>query len=122
MSLTSPQDLITLLSKNPQLAYAIFQAMLLTNVVDAGVLSQVIQQQQQTQMQPPPIMHAPPMMQHQPLPPQQIQQAPIIQSAEEQQKMLLLQVLALTDEQIQALPPDQQENIRQLKLRVLGGQ
>ena len=35
---TSPFEARTLLTSNPQLAYALFQAMLMMNIVDAGVL------------------------------------------------------------------------------------
>ena len=35
---TSPFEARTLLTSNPQLAYALFQAMLMMNIVDPGVL------------------------------------------------------------------------------------
>lgn len=64
---------------------------------------------------PPPQPHPPqgyPPMSAQPMPAAPPLQAPQL---DEQQRMLLHQVLQLTPEQIQALPPDQRAGILQLK-------
>jgi cleavage stimulation factor subunit 2 len=140
---SSPEQARTLLNGHPQLAYALFQAMLMMNVVDATILQRILTTSgalgpdtngsvvppQQPDMSggipgrplPPPqaaaYPGAPPISQP---PPQQHQQHQQQQQSNlshlpEEQRALLEQVLQLTPEQIAALPPDQQEGIRQLK-------
>ncbi|CAO3607688.1 unnamed protein product [Cunninghamella blakesleeana] len=183
LSTMSPQDLLTLmrqmkqlsierpeyarefLSSNPQVAYALFQAMVIMNLVDPNLISRLMsslpQQQQkqqpppQQQQQPPPMMQQqpPPMMQQQPPPMMQQQPPPMMQQqppsmmqqqmvpppmgqpmnqpmsqppmqgnapdpAAEQQKALLMQVLQLTEDQINNLPPEHREQVRQLKAQL----
>ena len=141
---SSPEQARTLLNAHPQLAYALFQAMLMMNVVDATILQRILTTSgalgpDPTLTAPPPAQPEfsgalpplgrgpapysgpPPMMhqQQQQMPPQPIappqQPQSNVSHLPEEQKALLAQVLQLTPEQISALPADQQEGIRQLK-------
>lgn len=127
----APEQARHLLVTNPQLAYAIFHAMLMMNVVDPVVVQSVVSETAPAAgvPAPPPPMHmepvmapAPPPQPHPlqgypPMPAQPMPAAPPLQAPQldEQQRMLLQQVLQLTPEQIQALPPDQRAGIMQLK-------
>lgn len=162
---TSPDQARALLSGHPQLAYALFQAMLMMNVVDPDILQRILAASGAVpgaaasapaaavppHMQgsnnnggsatppqhyggPPPSGQYPP--QSRPPPGQYGQQgygghsqppapraAPANdpaaalagQNLPEEQKALLMQVLQLTPDQINALPPDQKASIMQLK-------
>lgn len=75
LAISEPARATELLRQQPQLSYAIFQALILMNLVDHKILTQVIEQ---PQARPPPIVNQPPqVMQHQqpphgfPPPPQQ---------------------------------------------------
>ena len=65
LAASSPDQARALLSSNPQLAYALFHAMLLMNVVDLGVVQRVLSE---SGAQMPPAMPIPPIAQH-PVPP-----------------------------------------------------
>lgn len=150
---TSPEQARTLLSGHPQLAYALFQAMLMMNVVDPEILQRILaasgavpgaapavpahmQNNGGGSATPPQHYGGPPQGQYPPQarPPYgqqgyggaqaQQQQAPPAsdpaaalagQNLPEEQKALLMQVLQLTPDQINALPPDQKASILQLK-------
>ncbi|KAI9331283.1 hypothetical protein DFJ73DRAFT_799860 [Zopfochytrium polystomum] len=138
---TSPDQVRILLRSNPQLAYAIFQALLAMNVVDPAVLQKVVYPPGTA---PPPVKVSepvyfkpapapPPPQPANPPPPILAPLIPIVPAPvpvapppinpvniEEQQKHMLLQVLSLTNEQIQALPPDQRAGVLALKAQVLG--
>ncbi|KAK0522247.1 hypothetical protein OC834_006356 [Tilletia horrida] len=167
---SSPEQAASLLSAHPQLAYALFQAMLMMNVVDPALLQRILTSSGALgggapapapapvpAPAPPAPAHMPPPQQHmapsapppQPLAPQA---APAMAKTEsggpgaaanrlaaaappaapaaaasagqtpaipaglgEQQRALLMQVLKLTDEQINALPPEHKASIMQLK-------
>lgn len=146
----APEQARHLLVTNPQLAYAVFHAMLMMNVVDPAVVQRVVSETSPAvaggpHLPPPPPpmgvgpqapMHAEPMMPPGPSGPPHMpsqgyppmpstQPAPMLDAPsapvaappqlDEQQRMLLQQVLQLTPEQIQALPPDQRAGIMQLK-------
>lgn len=146
---TDPLKATELLRQAPQLSYAIFQALLLMNLVDTSVLTQVIENAAAPaaapvpvaappppppppvvpvpQQQPPPQQYAayhpvptPPQTQYVPPPPQQPQQPPQVQN-DPQRAALIQQVLSLTPEQIGALPVDQQTQILMLKHQLLAG-
>lgn len=125
----APEQARSLLTANPQLAYAVFHAMLMMNVVDPMVVRRVLGETGMTPSIPPTAPMAPTM---QPVPPASHPMAPMPVQApmepsppvptpapppqlDEQQRMLLQQVLQLTPEQINALPPDQRASILQLK-------
>lgn len=122
-----------LLSANPQLCLAAFQCQLALGMVKVpmieeppvGVVAppppQMMQQQQQQQQQtiPPPqvVNVAPPQMAVNrgapPPPPPPVQQQQ--QQQPDSQAQLLAQVMALTPQQIAALPPDQRMQVEQLR-------
>ncbi|KAI8612808.1 hypothetical protein BC830DRAFT_1135063 [Chytriomyces sp. MP71] len=126
MAQTAPDQARTLLTANPQLAYAIFQALLTMNVIDANLLQRVVQPQQPQStgvmgtgvsssfqpVAPPPAMipiAQPPAFQ--PV----AQPAPALAGVDPAQQELLLQVLSLTPDQIQALPMEQRTGVLQLR-------
>ncbi|TKY89268.1 hypothetical protein EX895_001799 [Sporisorium graminicola] len=161
----SPDQARALLSGHPQLAYALFQAMLMMNVVDPDILQRILaasgavpgaaaaapappasvppHMQQPgnnnnggsatppqhygnaapgprypAQARPPPAPYAQPGYGGQPqggAPANDPAAALAGQNLPEEQKALLMQVLQLTPEQINALPPDQKASIMQLK-------
>ncbi|KAI9317541.1 hypothetical protein BX666DRAFT_1637062 [Dichotomocladium elegans] len=179
MSYERPHFTREFLNSSPQVAYALFQAMVMMNIVDPNIITRIMsnpsvsraappvqaapmasasvpqqpivpmmpQQQQQQQQAPPPMM-APqvplshmqsPLQQqpqqqqlHQPLShmapppqPQLPQQQPMAVDpgdVKEQQKALLMQVMQLTDEQINALAPEHRDQIRQLKAQLVMSQ
>lgn len=154
---TSPDQARALLTGHPQLAYALFQAMLMMNVVDPEILQRILaasgamggaaapapaapvpphMQQQQSNGTPPqhfagasayPGVGRPPApyaygqapTAPQSQPPAAPSNDPLAalagQNLPEEQKALLMQVLQLTQDQINALPPDQKASIMQLK-------
>ncbi|CDS00136.1 related to Cleavage stimulation factor [Sporisorium scitamineum] len=155
---TSPDQARALLSGHPQLAYALFQAMLMMNVVDPDILQRILAasgavpgtaaatapasvppHMQQPggsnngsatppygnapgaryppQARPPTAPYAQPGYGGQPqgAPANDPAAALAGQNLPEEQKALLMQVLQLTPEQINALPPDQKASIMQLK-------
>ncbi|KAK4514308.1 uncharacterized protein ATC70_001900 [Mucor velutinosus] len=117
------------LTSNPQVAYALFQAMVMMNIVDPNIITRMMT----AAIVPPVVAAVPP--QPQPIvapiavapPPPVLQQAPPMmggivpgmqqpmEDETEQQKALLMKVLQLTDEQINALPPQTRDQIRTLK-------
>ncbi|CEP12481.1 hypothetical protein [Parasitella parasitica] len=112
------------LTSNPQVAYALFQAMVMMNLVDPNTITRmmtaaivppvVAQQQPVVAIAPPP----PPVLQQPPPLMMGSSSAPMLNPVEdetEQQKALLMKVLQLTDEQINALPPQTRDQIRTLK-------
>lgn len=155
---TSPDQARALLTGHPQLAYALFQAMLMMNVVDPEILQRILaasgavpgaapgappavpphmQNNGGGSATPPQHYGGPPQGQYppaarpppapygqqgygQPPPPQGAPTndpaaALAGQNLPEEQKALLMQVLQLTQDQINALPADQRASIMQLK-------
>jgi len=136
-----------LLSANPQLCLAAFQCQLALGMVKVPVMPEKPQQQQQQQpigvaapapmiqqvqqpIPPPQIVNvAPPQMAVSrgapPPPPQSLQQQQQQQQQQVQQQpdqaQLLAQVMALTPQQIAALPPDQRMQVEQLR-QIAGAQ
>lgn len=81
MSNNDPGQVTQLLQQQPQLAYAVFQALLLMGLVDTSILGQLVSTGQQAQApQPPPqptsAPYQPPPQQFHPPPPQQPPQFP----------------------------------------------
>jgi cleavage stimulation factor subunit 2 len=114
------------LTSNPQVAYALFQAMVMMNIVDPNIITRMmtaaIVPPVAAQPQPiaAPIAVVPPPVLQQPQPmmsssvPILNQQQPQPEDETEQQKALLMKVLQLTDDQINALPPQTRDQIRTL--------
>jgi len=135
LTANAPEQARSLLTANPQLAYAVFHAMFMMNVVDPMVVRRVMGETGMNPSIPPTAPSVPPMMPAGPPvshpvvgPPVPMQPAPVPMESsaptpappqppqlDEQQRMLLQQVLQLTPEQIDALPPDQRASILQLK-------
>ncbi|KAF8447039.1 hypothetical protein BGX38DRAFT_1093559 [Terfezia claveryi] len=129
LATADPIKAAELLRQAPQLSYAIFQALLLMNLVDTSVLTKVIETTTQPAVyqQPPP---PPPQQQQQspppappppPPPPLQQQQQQQQQPPTDQRTELIRQVMQLTPEQISALPPEQQTQIIMLKHQLMAG-
>ncbi|KAI6126676.1 hypothetical protein F5141DRAFT_1041387 [Pisolithus sp. B1] len=158
--ITHPEQARTLLVAHPQVAYALFQALLLNKIVDQSVLQRMLQattsssgptaatQPPQLSYQPPP-MHAPqpvmpsamsvppptaPSLYQQPpshlnsqhpyyrasAPPQPATQSQAPTSSlpdlniDPAQRQMLLQVLSLSQEQVNGLPPSERDAIQAL--------
>ena len=124
----NPAQVTQLFTAAPQLAYAIFQALLLLGLTDVSVLSSIVQaataqpqQPQYTQPQAPPQNAYPNYAQYQqpahvPTPPvqQQMYQPPAQQQAapaQPDQAALMQQLMAMTAEQIYSLPAEQRDQI-----------
>ncbi|KAJ3023799.1 hypothetical protein HKX48_000933 [Thoreauomyces humboldtii] len=132
---SDPVQVHAVLSEQPQLSYALFQALLVMNVVEPAVMQRILQNQpqHQHQLQPQQQFHqqhqgfAPPPQgfpHQQAVPPQQQFGQPAaglgVDQLAPQQQALLVQLLSLTPEQILLLPADQREKIILLKAQMLG--
>lgn len=132
LAISDPGRAIELLRQAPQLSYAIFQALILMRLVDPAVLAQVVEQAAQPptmapipppQQQPPQQYQGfPPAMQQQfqpprPQPPPQYAPPPMVQQQPppQNQNDLLQQVLAMSQQQIDTLPPLERSQIMQLR-------
>ena len=141
----NPQEARQLLLNNPQLAYALLQAQVVMRIVDLDTAQSLLHRNPRAPpLQPPPPRedrygrghpggrdwHPPPAPgppqggpRHQ-APPPRSQFPPRSSSShdgEQEKAALLMQVLSLTDEQIQLLPPDQRNNILRLKEQLSRG-
>ena len=100
LAIANPEQARTMLQANPQMTFALFQAMLMTNLVEPRVVQQV--------------MHSLPNQESKEdrskrssaKPPQQQQQPAV------NQEQVIKQILGLSEDQINALPADQQSQIR----------
>lgn len=137
--MADPARATELLRQAPQLAYAIFQALLLMNLVDYSTLGSVVEQAQAPQAQPAP--QIPQQFQPYPTIPGQMstppvhstpfapptnppQQAAPQQPAQAQvpgQEELLQQVLNMPQATIDALPPAERSQIMLLRQQLLQG-
>ncbi|MCJ1273421.1 hypothetical protein MMC21_001212 [Puttea exsequens] len=142
-----PAKATELLKQAPQLSYAIFQALLLLGLVDTSVLTSVVEQSQKPSQAPPqqpipprptpayqtpqtypPYGQMPTQMQVSTPPlPQQFQPSPVQnptpqpppQQQTEQEK-LVQQVLAMSQQQIDSLPPGDRLQIMALRQQLRG--
>ncbi|GAB1520388.1 hypothetical protein RhiTH_003463 [Rhizoctonia solani] len=142
---TNPDAARAVLVAHPQLAYACFQTMLTAEVVDPAVLQKMLaggaaQPAPQQQAPPPPMPVSAPPNQYQqgyygapppqavpPMPPNPAYQSyqppapappqasPAFQAVSPQQQAMIQQVLSLTPEQINGLPPNERAAIMQLR-------
>jgi cleavage stimulation factor subunit 2 len=133
-----PARATELLRQAPQLAYAIFQALLLMGLVDTSVLGSVVEQASQPQQTPLPpaapyipqphtqFPHIPSQGQISTPPaqnqgygiPQHAQKPPVGQP--QGQEELLKQVMAMSQQQIDALPPNERAQIMALRQALMG--
>lgn len=136
--MADPARATELLRQAPQLAYAIFQALLLMNLVDYAALGSVVEQATQPQAPPPqipqqfqsyppipgqistPPVHSTPFAPPPP-PPQQQPQAPQPPLQMPGQEELLQQVLSMPQAAIDALPPTERSQIMLLRQQLLQG-
>ncbi|KAH8704762.1 hinge domain of cleavage stimulation factor subunit 2-domain-containing protein [Talaromyces proteolyticus] len=132
LAVTDPARATELLRTAPQLAYAIFQALLLMNLVDYNTLGAVVEQASQpaapvtnqpyqpygavpAQVSTPPV-HATPFA-----PPPMPQQPAAVPQQVPGQEELLQQVLSMSQAQIDALPPMERNQILLLRQQLLQG-
>ena len=132
--MTDPARATELLRQAPQLAYAIFQALLLMNLVDYSTLGSVVEQAAQpapATAAPPPPPSAAQAFQPFPAVPGQISTPPMVntpfapqpaaQPAVPGQDELLQQVLAMPQQTIDALPPVERSQIMLLRQQLMQG-
>ncbi|GIJ98791.1 hypothetical protein Aspvir_000912 [Aspergillus viridinutans] len=136
LAMTDPARATELLRQAPQLAYAIFQALLLMNLVDYSTLGAVVEQATQptaaTAPSAPPAAQAfqpfsavpgqistPPMV-NTPFAPQPAAQAAPQQQVPSQEE-LLQQVLSMPQSAIDALPPMERNQIMLLRQQLMQG-
>lgn len=127
--MADPGRATELLRQAPQLAYAIFQALLLMNLVDYSTLGSVVEQAAQPAAAAPP----PATQTFQPFPavPGQISTPPVVntpfipqpapQPAMPGQEELLQQVIAMPQSTIDALPPMERSQIMLLRQQLMQG-
>lgn len=130
LAVADPARATELLRTAPQLAYAIFQALLLMNLVDYSTLGSVVEQASQTA---PPAAAAPAPYQPYSTVPAQVSTPPVQSSpfappppaaAPQQipgQEELLQQVLSMPQSQIDALPPLERSQIMMLRQQLMQG-
>lgn len=132
--MADPARATELLRQAPQLAYAIFQALLLMNLVDYSALGSVVEQAAQPAAAPPTTQ---PFAQPFPGVPGQISTPPVVnppfvpqpqtqaqsqpQPAVPGQEELLQQVLAMPQSTIDALPPMERSQVMILKQQLMQG-
>jgi cleavage stimulation factor subunit 2 len=116
----NPAQAHDVLRSNSNLVYSLVQALLLMGLVDATVVAQAVQgqipQQQQQPAQPAAAQAPISYMQLSPPPP-----PPPPTGLGPQEAALVQQILGLTDDQINILPPDQRMTIRELRDRYRRG-
>ncbi|KAJ4321193.1 hypothetical protein N0V94_003034 [Neodidymelliopsis sp. IMI 364377] len=139
--MSDPAKATELLRQAPQLAYAIFQSLLLLNLVDPTMLGALVEtapaapappvqappQPQPTPVARPPTNYAMPpgYPQAAPTPPQPqpyAQPPPQAQPPAMDNNALYAQVMALDPAQIAQLPPDQRNQIMQIRQMLMAGQ
>jgi cleavage stimulation factor subunit 2 len=106
MTQSNPEQAASLLSQNPQIAYAVLQALVQMNLVDAFSMQRILQSQ---------TIPIQPMIPTMPAVNPQLaaQQVFLIN------KQLVMQLMNLTPDQIQALPLEQQQQVIQLRAQLM---
>ena len=102
---SSPEQAKKILYANPQLSYALLQALLMMGLVDSNVIQKLIQNftQQPTGV----TAQAGP-----------VKNVSGIEAIPEAQRALLYQIMQMTQEQIDALPADQQQQVLMIKSQI----
>jgi cleavage stimulation factor subunit 2 len=142
--MTDPAKATELLRQAPQLAYAIFQSLLLLQLVDPQILGSLVETATATPApvaQPPPMQQQPPQaarppvnypvyppqaptpqpQQHMPQPYAQPHAQPPPQPQAPDNSAMYAQVMALTPDQINQLPPEHRAQIMQLRQILMAG-
>ena len=139
LTMSDPETAKRLMKEAPQLAYAVFQALVLMNLVDPNVLATVVEQNGQTSnaqiplqqqqhstipQQPPQYSYPPPPQiqtrtvpapqQYAP-PPPQVAQSQLPSGMSPEQRQMLEQVMQLDQRTIDSLPPNERMQIMQLR-------
>ncbi|KAF9040242.1 hypothetical protein BDZ89DRAFT_1060663 [Hymenopellis radicata] len=136
---TTPAAAKSILNAQPQIAYGLIKLLVEMNAVDIEVFQRTLAEygaQQQTQAAPappaPPVApyHQPqPQQAYQAYPPRQayppqaqptyptppVAMNPVLAALPEEQRTMILAVLAMTPEQINAMPPTERTSIMQLR-------
>ncbi|KAI8900037.1 hypothetical protein BC833DRAFT_583420 [Globomyces pollinis-pini] len=144
MTQSNAEQTRALLMQQPQLSFAIFQALLSMNLIDPYTAQRILQlqqpmQQPQAAVYPPaaypqhagypptaypapavPVPVAAPAVGANAYPPAQ-SVGPDAAHLQEQQRQLVMQIMSLTPEQISQLPADQQQQVLLLRAQVGGG-
>lgn len=137
--MSDPAKATELLRQAPQLAYAIFQALLQLGLVDHTALGGLIEQPAQAPAIPPPQVHAQvptpqpprPQQHYQEYPPAPVPTPPQPQYAQppqqpppamDPQQAAYAQILAMTPQQIEALPAAAKGQILQIRQMLMAGQ
>ena len=127
MAISEPAKAQELLKAAPQLSYAIFQALILMNLVDPKVLGQVVEQaakppqpvptpqQQQPQYPGYPPQGLPGMPPRPPMPMPMQQQMPPQHPPQPNHNDLIQQVLAMDQRTIDTLPPSERQQIMMIR-------
>ncbi|KIW15756.1 hypothetical protein PV08_05806 [Exophiala spinifera] len=136
LAISDPARATSLLKTAPQLSFAIFQALILMNLVDPKVLAQVVEQAARPPQpaaipppQPTPQQYPPPMVPGQvparpPPPPQQyapppVQQQPPPQAqAQLSQQEMIQQILAMDQRTIDSFSPTERAQIMQIRAQM----
>eukprot|EP00835_Amoeboradix_gromovi_P002763 NODE_163_length_16507_cov_1.031814.p5 type:complete len:283 gc:universal NODE_163_length_16507_cov_1.031814:15770-14922(-) len=110
--ISNPNEMQNILLSNPNLSFAVLQVLIMLNLVDQPTIQNILSQPVSQPQQPQYVQSAPV---QQPIHQQPIQQPQQQQPQNVDQQALLRQVLALSQEQISSLPPDQQATVIQLR-------
>ncbi|KAI5777670.1 hinge domain of cleavage stimulation factor subunit 2-domain-containing protein [Geopyxis carbonaria] len=117
---TDPLKATELLRAAPQLSYAVFQALLLMNLVDTSVLTQVIEGSAAAPPAAPPVPKPqPPQPVYQPQPAPTPTPQPAQPAMDPARQAMLQQVMSLTQDQISMLSVEQQQQIMLLKQQLM---
>lgn len=109
LAIANPEQARLMLQANPQVTFALFQAMLLTNLVEQRVVQQIMHSLPAPMRQPA----------AQPAMPRTPSQPPGSQAMDQQE--VIKQIMGLSEEQISALPREQQDQVRAFRAQYGGG-
>jgi len=129
--MSDPAKATELLRQAPQLSYALFQSLLLLGLVDTSVLAQVVDHAQAPPQQPPLSQQQfqpqfQPQLQQMPVPTapiyNQLYQAPPAPQPQggPDQAALVRSILAMTQQQIDAMPPQARDQILAVRQQLMG--
>ncbi|KAK5457298.1 hypothetical protein LTS15_005079 [Exophiala xenobiotica] len=133
LAISDPARATSLLKTAPQLSFAIFQALILMNLVDPKVLAQVVEQAARPPQpaavpppQPTPQQYPAPMVPGQmpPRPPQQYppppaqQQPPLQAQPQISQQEMIQQILAMDQRTIDSFSPNERAQIMQIRAQM----
>lgn len=120
MAVSNPEQTRRLLHENPSLTFAIFQSMVMMNLIDPAIVQQIMNSatggghMTGQPNAPASSLASPPLVSTSAPPPHPSSGQPAV----EQQRALIMQIMSLTPEQINALPPGQREQVLQLRAQL----